>query len=117
MLDYEWPGNVRQLQNVIERAVALTRFDRITIDDLPERIASRSEQPLAVAEEDPEHLPSLDQLERKYIDRVLSVTGGNKTRAARVLGLDRRTLYRKLERYEAETQGGAPLSTTPRLPS
>lgn len=107
LTEYDWPGNVRQLQNVIERAVALTRFDRVTVDDLPERIANGTDQPLTLAQEDPEHMPSLDQLERRYIDRVLTVTGGNKTRAARVLGLDRRTLYRKLERYDAESSSSA----------
>jgi two-component system response regulator HydG len=104
MLEYDWPGNVRQLQNVVERAVALTRFDQVTVDDLPARIASHTSTQIAIADEDPEHMVSLDQLERRYIDRVLKATGGNKTQAARVLGLDRRTLYRKLERYEAESQ-------------
>ncbi len=112
LLDYDWPGNVRQLQNVMERAVALTRFDKITIDDLPDRVTHYQSTQLVVADDDPDHMLSLDQLERRYIERVLKATGGNKTQAARVLGLDRRTLYRKLERYETDDHRGpsAPLS-------
>jgi two-component system response regulator HydG len=93
---------VRQLQNVVERAVALTRFDNLTVDDLPERITHYQSTQIVVADDDPDHMLSLDQLERRYIERVLKATGGNKTQAARVLGLDRRTLYRKLERYDGE---------------
>ncbi len=108
LIDYDWPGNVRQLQNVIERAVALTRFDKLTVDDLPERITHYQSTQLVVADDDPDHMLSLDQLERRYIERVLKATGGNKTQAARVLGLDRRTLYRKLERYDTEQPRTAP---------
>ena len=114
MIDYDWPGNVRQLQNVIERAVALTRFDKITLDDLPARITQHQSSQLVLADDDAEHMLSLDQLERRYIERVLKVTSGNKTQAARVLGLDRRTLYRKLDRYHTEDvhsrASAAPLS-------
>lgn len=101
LIDYDWPGNVRQLQNIIERAVALTRFDKITVDDLPAKIAEYRATSLVVADDEPDHMLTLDELERRYIDRVLQVTGGNKTQAAKVLGIDRRTLYRKLERSES----------------
>ncbi len=100
LLEYDWPGNVRQLQNVMERAVALTQFDQITVEDLPEKIRSYQSENLVVAGNNPEELITLSELERRYIDRVLAATAGNKAQAARVLGLDRRTLYRKLERYE-----------------
>jgi DNA-binding NtrC family response regulator len=99
MLGYDWPGNVRELMNCIERAVALARFDTVTVEDLPEKVrAYRSSHALADAQ-DPSELVTLEELERRYILKVLKATGGNKARAARVLGLDRRTLYRKLERY------------------
>lgn len=101
LIDYDWPGNVRQLQNIVERAVALTRFDKITVDDLPAKITEFRATSLVVADDEPAHMLTLEELERRYIDRVLQVTGGNKTQAARVLGIDRRTLYRKLERNES----------------
>ncbi len=100
LLEYDWPGNVRELENVMERAVTLTRFDTIVGEDLPERVRRHQSSQLVVASDDPDHLPTLEQLERRYIDRVLEIAGGNKTQAARILGVDRRTLYRKLERFE-----------------
>jgi two-component system response regulator HydG len=96
---YRWPGNVRELQNCIERAVALTAFDQIIPDDLPDRVRNHRGSHLVVASEDPSDLVPLDEVERRYIMRVLQAVGGNKTLAARTLGLDRKTLYRKLERW------------------
>lgn len=105
MAAYSWPGNVRELENCLERAVALTRGDTITVDDLPERIRNfQPERPLAAPEEATEMM-TLSELEHRYLQRVLSLVGGNKSRAARVLGLDRRTLYRMLDRERGE-QGG-----------
>jgi two-component system response regulator HydG len=106
LLDYDWPGNVRELENAMERAVALARFDQLLVEDLPERIRKYETTHVVVASSDPEELISLDELERHYIKRVLTATGGNKTQAARILGLDRRTLYRKLDRFEAAEQRG-----------
>jgi DNA-binding NtrC family response regulator len=100
LLDYDWPGNVRELQNCIERAVTLTRFEEITVEDLPEKIRRHESSHVVVAGDDPSELITLSELERRYIHRVLKAAGGNKTQAARILGLDRRTLYRKLERYQ-----------------
>ncbi len=60
-----------------------------------------------VDSDDPDHLPTLDQLERRYVARVLKAVAGNKTQAARVLGVDRRTLYRKLERYDKDDEEAA----------
>jgi two-component system response regulator HydG len=104
LLEYDWPGNVRELENVMERAVTLTRFDAITVEDLPDRVREHESKNLVVASDDPDHLPTLDQLERRYVARVLKAVAGNKTQAAKVLGVDRRTLYRKLERYEQEDE-------------
>ena len=98
LASYQWPGNVRELRNCIERAVALTQFEELTVDDLPERIRAYRPSHLLVAGDDPSELVSLEEVERRYIARVLESVQGSKTRAARILGLDRATLYRKLER-------------------
>jgi DNA-binding NtrC family response regulator len=102
LMAYDWPGNVRELENCMERAVALARFDEITVEDLPKRVREHRENRVVVSVEDPDELLTLDELERRYIRRVLELVGGNKSQAARVLGLDRRTLYRRLEKYETE---------------
>jgi two-component system response regulator HydG len=99
LLNFDWPGNVRQLENTIERAVTLTRFDVVMVDDLPRAIQRRPVVAPLGRDRDLETMPTLSQLERSHIGRVLSAAGGNKTQAARVLGLDRRTLYRKLDRF------------------
>jgi two-component system response regulator AtoC len=101
LLDYGWPGNVRELQNCIERAVTLTRFAEVTVEDLPEKIRSYARTRLVIVGDDPVELVPLEEIERRYILRVLESSGGNKTVAAEILGLDRKTLYRKLERYGA----------------
>ncbi len=100
LMSYDWPGNVRELENCMERAVALARFDQITTEDLPEKLRTHRSDRLVVSAEDASELVTLEELERRYIHRVLKMLGGNKSRAAQVLGLDRRTLYRKLDRYE-----------------
>lgn len=109
LLSYPWPGNVRELRNCIERAVALTRYDKLVIEDFPEKIRSHSTKPLLLGGDDPSELVSMEEIERRYIAYVLEVTEGNKTAAATVLGLDRKTLYRKLERYgiQKDAQGSA----------
>jgi two-component system response regulator HydG len=101
LMAYNWPGNVRELENCMEHAVALARFDQITVEDLPEKIRAYRAERFVVAANDPTEIVTMDELERRYILRVLALVGGNKSRAAQVLGFDRRTLYRKLERYGA----------------
>ena len=92
---YSWPGNVRELANVIERAVALTRSSRLTVDDLPAKVRVHATvHPATLASVTGELVP-LEEVERRYIRRVMAATGGNKTLAAQILGVDRRTLYRK----------------------
>ena len=98
LLEYRWPGNVRQLQNCMERAVTLARYDKITVDDLPDKIQRFDSQSMAL-ELDEEHFLPWAEMERRYIERALKLADGNKTRAAELLGLDRRTVYRKLERF------------------
>lgn len=99
ILAFDWPGNVRQLQNCIERAVALARFDEIKVEDLPEKVRDYRRSHVIVAGDDPTELVPMEQVERRYIARVLEAVNGNKTMAAKVLGFDRKTLYRKLDRY------------------
>ncbi len=100
LLRYDWPGNVRELENALERAFTLTRGNEITAERLPERVTERR-APALVSERAPN--PSLDLVERAYIQFVLQSVGGNKTRAAEVLGIDPSTLYRKLARYESSS--------------
>jgi two-component system response regulator HydG len=99
LLAYSWPGNVRELRNCIERAVALTRFEEIAVEDLPEKVQNYRRSRVVVDLDDTEHLASMEEVERRYILRVLEAAGGQRTRAAQILGLDRKTLYRKLERW------------------
>jgi DNA-binding NtrC family response regulator len=99
---YEWPGNVRELDNALEHAVVLTRGNLIEASSLPERITRRRKEPL-VAERSYRN-PTLEVIERAYIMWVLQAEGGNKTRAAEVLGIDPSTLYRKLSRYEEQVE-------------
>lgn len=99
LLTYSWPGNVRELRNVVERAVALTRFEKLAVEDLPEKIRDYRSSQVFIGGEDPSELVPLEEIERRYILHVLKSVGGNKTNAARLLGLDRKTLYRKLTQY------------------
>jgi len=109
LLAYDWPGNVRELENCIERAVALARFNHLTVEDLPEKIRAYRADRFVMSANDAQEIVSIDELERRYILRVIKLLGGNKARAAQLLGLDRRTLYRKLERYQGQGQGlGSP---------
>ncbi|MBI3770279.1 MAG: sigma-54-dependent Fis family transcriptional regulator [Deltaproteobacteria bacterium] len=100
LLAYAWPGNVRELQNCIERAVALTRYVEVGVEDLPDAIREYRPEQLVIGSDDPSQLPPMEEVERRYIRRVMEAVGGNKTLAAQVLGFDRRTLYRKLERFD-----------------
>ena len=98
MCEYDWPGNVRELENALERATIVTTGPVIMPDALPERVTSRSGEHLV---RDVERLdPTLDMIERAYIKWVLETNGGNKTRAAEVLGIDPSTLHRKLQKMD-----------------
>jgi DNA-binding NtrC family response regulator len=100
LLEYEWPGNVRELRNAMERAVTMTRHDQIVVEDLPEKLRAVQSGRSPAASDNPSELLPLEEMERSYLLHVLRITGGNKSLAARILGLDRKTLYRKLARIE-----------------
>jgi DNA-binding NtrC family response regulator len=112
-MSYDWPGNVRELENAIERAVIIASGRQIELDDLPEAISRhpleereqlRSERARAANEGRAITLeidvPSaMEEIERRAIEATLDYTAGDKTRAARSLGIGRKTLYRKLQQY------------------
>jgi DNA-binding NtrC family response regulator len=93
LTSYRWPGNVRELENTIERLVVFSR-GRIELPDLPDTVLAAP----SFEERMFQDLPSLDELERRYLVHVLDAVGGNRSRAAEALGIDRRTLYRMAER-------------------
>jgi len=105
---YAWPGNVRELENVIERAVTLNRNGHITPEDLPARV--RNNRPEAILSEATGDdlaplfvgMPSLDEIERRYLLYVLEATGGNRSRTAEIIGISRRTIYRMAARFGIE---------------
>jgi two-component system response regulator AtoC len=98
---YAWPGNVRELANVIERAQILTEGNVITADDLPDTLARSAPGRRATTPESPDTLAAA---ERRHVAAVLSRTGGNKLRAAKVLGIDRKTLYQLIDKYGLEVE-------------
>lgn len=98
---YSWPGNVRELENAIERAVAFARNAELRPEDLPEHIRSNGEAAALISRASASRL-TLRELEREYILETLRAAAGNKSRAAEMLALDRKTLYRKLDEYRSE---------------
>jgi DNA-binding NtrC family response regulator len=101
---YHWPGNVRELENMIERLVVFSRTTNIQLSDLPPTVTPRAP---ALEKRLFDDLPTLEEIERRYLVHVLEQVGGNRTRAAEVMGIDRRTLYRMAERF------GVPLAEQP----
>ena len=100
LVRYPWPGNIRELQNVIERMFALSRSNEITLADLPGPIAGFEEKPLNFQEL--AELPTLEDMEKSLITAALRKSHGNKNEAARLLAIDRQRLYRKIEKYGLE---------------
>jgi DNA-binding NtrC family response regulator len=95
LLDYPWPGNVRELENAIERAVTLCQGEKITLDDLPPTLSGNQPGRFVLDEALQKQLP-LEAVEREYVQRIMDLVGGNKVKAAHILQIDRKTLYRKL---------------------
>lgn len=110
LLSHEWPGNVRELENTIERALVVSSYEMIMPEDLPEKVTGYTTgkvltvqpQPAAAspAQTEDGSSPTLESIEKAYIFWVLNQTGWNKTKAAKILGIDASTLYRKIDRYE-----------------
>jgi two-component system, NtrC family, response regulator HydG len=103
---YNWPGNVRELENAIERAVILAKGRVLTVDDLPEAVlaATGLNERMTI---EIELGTSMDVVERRLIEQTLTFARGDKTRTAAILGIGRKTLYRKLEQYEQESRSGS----------
>ena len=98
LVAYDWPGNVRELENALERAAVVVPGQKIRPEDLPERVRE-TPAPKLVRSDEQARNPTMEMIEQAYILWVLQAEGGNKTRAAEVLGIDPSTLYRKLNRY------------------
>jgi len=99
IMNYDFPGNVRELENIIERGIALSNGKSIEIVHLPEDMRELSIRTFRKREG---KIPSLEEQELSYIQWVLGEVGGNKTLAAQILGIDRVSLWRKLKRYGLE---------------
>jgi len=108
LIAYPWPGNVRELENCMERATALCRPGEVGEADLPDKVRDHRPTAFGIAANNDGEIVTVDALERAYVARALSLLGGNKTRAAQALGIDRRTLYRKLAEWEASEPPSLP---------
>jgi len=101
LASYDWPGNVRELENAIQYAVAVSHGDLITIADLPLHVVERARVSDDQTQAKPVSLlddrPTIDQLNKRYVQLILAENSGNKTLAAQILGINRRTLYRYLD--------------------
>ena len=104
LMRYRWPGNIRELQNAIQRAIILCRDNTLTTNDLPPKVAGYDMSRRRAIEEAVDRRLSLDLLEREYVRAVLESVNGNKREAAAILQIDRKTLYRKLEEPEPAEQ-------------
>ena len=100
LLRYPWPGNVRELQNCIEHAVVFARYGELVVDDLPEAVRSHAAVRVTATATSFSPLLSLDEVERNHIMRVVEAVHGNRTLAAQILNVDRKTLFRKLKALE-----------------
>jgi len=111
LLAYDWPGNVRELSNCMERAVALAQRSHVSAEDLPDRVRLHEASRTVIEARDASTILPLDEVEKRYILRVLAACRGHKQEAATLLKIDRKTLYRKLDKYgwkdTADHTGGA----------
>lgn len=112
---YPWPGNVRELENTIERAVLLSRSSTLELTDFPEKLLEPVVQP-GIVQPDQPTTPTLESIEKAYIHFVMSQTSGKKAEAARILGIDASTLYRKIQRYNLKEFAGGKDKPGPDVP-
>jgi DNA-binding NtrC family response regulator len=105
LMSYAWPGNVRELENALESAVALNRSGTILPEDLPPKMRLETRGSSERLEDIYAGLPPLDEVEKRYLAHVLKATGGNKAKTAAILGINRRTLYRKIDEYRSRGGG------------
>ena len=101
LMRHDFPGNIRELENVIERAVALANGPEITVNELPEYIGNLS---IETYRREQSEIPTLEDQEKNYIKWVLDKSEGNKTKAAKIMGIDRVSLWRKMKRYDMESE-------------
>jgi transcriptional regulator with PAS, ATPase and Fis domain len=101
LLEYDYPGNVRELENIIERGVALAQEKQLTVANLPVTLVENS---VHVVRQEMGRLPTLAEREIDYIRHVLERSGQNRTKAAKILGIDRVSLWRKLKKYQMEDE-------------
>ncbi len=116
LTEYCWPGNVRELENTIERAVLLNRGQALTPADFAERLEGDSRTSSGPVQPREPDTPTLQSIEKAYIHWVMAQTQGKKSEAARILGIDASTLYRKLERYNLKDMI-PPVDSAPKSPS
>jgi two-component system response regulator AtoC len=107
LVAYDWPGNVRELENCIERAVAMCGSGEINPTHLPAKVVNHQPVRIELSSAVPAEMITLDEMERRYVRQVLASVKGNKTHAARVLGIDRRSLYRRLEVPNTASSGSS----------
>jgi len=105
LMSYAWPGNVRELENALESAVALNRSGIIVPEDLPAKVRPETRDQEPSVDDIYVGLPPLDEIEKRYLCYVLKATGGNKAKTASILGINRRTLYRKIDEYKLRGGG------------
>ena len=98
LLNYDWPGNVRELENVIERALTLGRDQDILPEDLPSHFTKK--KAVSLIHDEGEEDMAIEEVEARHIAKILKKTKGNRMKAAGILGIDRRTLYRKIKKYK-----------------
>ncbi|MCK4600883.1 MAG: sigma-54-dependent Fis family transcriptional regulator, partial [Phycisphaerae bacterium] len=98
LMGFDWPGNVRQLRNVIENMIVLADRDKLTVEDIPAEIHSPPQE-LASRQLDQLAGISIEEAEKELIRNTLKIVGGNREQAANILGIGERTLYRKIKEY------------------
>ncbi len=102
LINYEWPGNIRELENIIERCIVVTSGNLITLEDLPEYIAKLDMENAVCLTKENTLDETIDNAEKNAIIKILRECDGNRTHASEKLGISRRSLHRKILKYELE---------------